>query len=319
MITASTSSTLHGRRDARRRAPRTRALDHLRSASLSPCSSARAQIAARQARALALLHQLEEVGLAPLLDELARRALPSPRGPRRPPCSRAARTCSARRRARRRCGRSRRRRRARSTACRRGSARRRRRCPRRRRAASRYGLPGAELELGVGGDLHVVAERAPCSRAPSSSVARERERCLPSRAGCARSSTLPPSIVPGEPTPTPASVGGLDSAAARRVAQRRLHLGRDIRRAAARRRRPPRRAEHAVILVDDHGLDLRAAEVDAADGHRAIAARMHRRRARRPAARRRAAYCSAALLRVLDRRRAAAWRRPSARAARRCA
>ena len=74
--------------------------------------------AARQAGAPVLLHQLEEVCLAPLR-RLAR-ALPSRRARRRPPCSPACRTCSARRSARRPCGRSRRRRRVPSTPRRRG-------------------------------------------------------------------------------------------------------------------------------------------------------------------------------------------------------
>ncbi len=97
--------------------------------------------ATRQARPAVLLHQLEEIGLAPLLDAACARALPSLRAPRTPPCSRAARMCSAPRRSPRPCDRSRPRRLARATACRRGSARRPRRCPRRRRAASHTARP----------------------------------------------------------------------------------------------------------------------------------------------------------------------------------
>ena len=113
---------------------------------------------------------------------------------------------SARRRARRPCGRSRRRRRGRASACRRGSGRRRRPVPQKTPSIELYGLPGAELELGVGGDVDVVAdphlgpERLRERRA-------ERERCPPSRAGCGppRRRRSPRSVSPGEPTPTPAS------------------------------------------------------------------------------------------------------------------
>ena len=100
---------------------------------------------------------------------------------------------------------------------------------------------------------------------------------VPSQPGRLRALvTLPSSIVPGRADPHPGQRGRLDLGRLGRVAQRRLHLRRHIRRAAARGRRPPSRAEHVVHLVDDHRLDLRPAEIDSAvAGHRAD----HRRRA----------------------------------------
>ena len=99
--------------------------------------SARSQTLEVSRSRAALLHDLEQVRLHPVVVLAARLRLHRRRGPRRPPCSRAVRTGSARRRARRPCGRSRPRPRDRSSACRRGSGRRRPRCPRRRRASSR--------------------------------------------------------------------------------------------------------------------------------------------------------------------------------------
>ena len=127
----------------------------------------------------------------------------------------------------------------------------------------------AELELGVGRDLHVVADRDTAAerRVRASSASGN----VPSQPGRLRALvTLPSSIVPGEPTPTPASDAGLELRRLGRVAQRRLHLRGDISRAALGRRRAPSRAEHVVLVVDDHRLDLGPAEIDSAvAGHRA--------------------------------------------------
>ena len=81
--------------------------------------------------------------------------------------------------------------------------------PQKTPSSERIAAPGAELELGVGRDLHVVAERD--RRAERSPAARRRAgRCPPSRAGCARCVTVPASasIAPGEPTPMPSSADG---------------------------------------------------------------------------------------------------------------
>ncbi len=95
------------------------------------------------------------------------------------------------------------------------------------------GPPGAEAELGVGRDLHVVAERHPTAERRFE-LRRRAGRCLPSPGRLRALVTLPASITPGEPTPTPASSAGSTPAALRRIAQRLLHLRRDIRQAAAR-------------------------------------------------------------------------------------
>ena len=267
MITASTSSTLTAEAIPAPSAATARSIDLGREL-VAVLERARPD-AARQARALVLLHQLEQVGLAALLlVQLAHVRFHRRAARRRPPCSRAARTCSARRRSRR------------------PRARSRRRAPRpvhglpsrisppptpvpqNTPSSESYGAPGAELELGVGRDLHVVADARPCSRAhlracpPAGSE--------PSQPGRLRALvTLPPSIVPGEPTPTPASAAGSTLASAPALAQRRAI-------SAATSAGPPlvgvgRRAEPStlVIVVEDRRLDLRAAEVDpAVVGHR---------------------------------------------------
>ena len=126
------------------------------------------------------------------------------------------------------------------------------------------GTARAERELGVGRDLDVVAEpdlgperlrqrRGEREAAfPIGQIARARHIAAVDRARGADAHA-------GERRRLDAGLlGGL--------AQRRLHLGGDIFRAAARRRRAASRAEHLVIVVDDHRLDLRAAKVDAAVG-----------------------------------------------------
>ncbi len=75
--------------------------------------------------------------------------------------------------------------------------------------------------------------------------------------------------MPGEPTPTCVSCAGSTPGLGGRLAQRGDDRRRDVGGAARRRRRAARLPEHGVLLVDHDGLDLRAAEVDAAAQHRA--------------------------------------------------
>ena len=91
---------------------------------------------------------------------------------------------------------------------------------------------------------------------------------LPSQPGRLRAPETTPvfsSASPGEPTPTPSSVAGLDARpprpprAAPPPSPRRRPAG-----PPAGRRRLARLAEHLAAGVDDRGLDLRPAEVDAA-------------------------------------------------------
>ena len=209
MITASTSSRLMRGRDAG--AERLDGLvDQLGRELVVALERVRPD-RARQPRAAALLHQLEQVGRAVPSRPPCAPGPPSRRGRRTPPCSRAGRTGSARRRSRRPCARSRRRRRARATACRRGSGRRRRRSPRTRRAATSYGrpapssnsasvatwtsLPTNTVRPELGGERRPEREAA----VPAGQVARARDR-----AGLRRRRR------PGEPTPTPCSARGLD-------------------------------------------------------------------------------------------------------------
>ena len=117
------------------------------------------------------------------------------------------------------------------------------------------GLAGAELELGVGGDVDVVAD-------PHRGAERVRERparagsCRSSRAGCwpRRPRRSARSVSPGEPTPIPASesvctpgrLGGLDQRLGHRLGDvlraalgrgRAARLARDL--AGRARRSPP--------------------------------------------------------------------------------
>ena len=97
MTTASTSSRLTA--DAM---PAPRALTARSISSVASGSSMLERVGpdgARQPRAAALLHQLEQVGLGALVDLAPGLEPPSPPAPRRPPCSRAGRTGSGRRRA----------------------------------------------------------------------------------------------------------------------------------------------------------------------------------------------------------------------------
>ena len=72
----------------------------------------------------------------------------------------------------------------------------------------------AELELRVGGDLHVVADADRDPADPSASRRVAASGNVPSQPGRLRALvTFPSSIVPGEPTPIPASSAGSISAA----------------------------------------------------------------------------------------------------------
>ena len=122
--------------------------------------------------------------------------------------------------------------------------------------------PRAEVELGVGGHLHVVAD---ADLGPSALLSLAASGKLPFQPGRLRApDTVPSLTTPGEPAPTPASAAGSSSAA---LAASRS----DCSIAAATSSGPPSvgvgrrgRAEHGADLVDDDGLDLRAAEVDPA-------------------------------------------------------
>ena len=96
--------------------------------------------------------------MRPFSTQLARRALPSTRAPRRPPCSHADRTCSARRRSPRPRARSRppRPRPVQGLPSRISPPPTP--VPQNTPSSESYEPAGAELELGVGRDLHVVAD-----------------------------------------------------------------------------------------------------------------------------------------------------------------
>ena len=142
------------------------------------------------------------------------------------------------------------------------TGRRRRRCPRRRRAAREL-ASGAELELGFGRDLDVVADPDRGAELVFERLG-EREAAVPAGQVLRRETTpVFSSASPGEPTPTPAS------SRSRRRRPRRPRASprpspRRRPRAAARRRRVARFAEHLALGVDDGGLDLRPTEVDPA-------------------------------------------------------
>ena len=101
---------------------------------------------------------------------------------------------------------------------------------------------------------------------PSASFSVSASGKLPSQSGRFLAEETTPvfsSASPGEPTPTPSSAAVSTPASLGRLAQRRGHLRGDVRRAAAGRRRAARFALDVAAGVDDHGLDLGAAEVDA--------------------------------------------------------
>ena len=214
-----------------------------------------------------LLHQLEEVGLVRPPRAGGAPRLPSPRGRRRPPCSRlrphghlapprlttmwpispAAPRPSQ------------------------GLPSRTRPpptpVPQKTPIRLRELAPGAEVELGVGRDLDVVADPDRRCRASSSQCLGRAGSCRPSRAGCGAAGDGAGLLV-GVARRADADAGQrrrsrrpAASAASRSAAA--IAVG-DVRRAAAGRRRVARFAEHLAVGVDDRGLDLGAAEVDAA-------------------------------------------------------
>src|SRR4051812_8006939 len=123
---------------------------------------------------------------------------------------------------------------------------------------------GPELELGVGGDLHVVAERDGCAarllqRPAQVEAAAPSRQVLGAGHGAGRVVDL---------------AGGADADADQRrglyarALGRLLQSGGDLRRNAGRtslgRGRAARLPGHLVVVVDDDRLDLRPAEIDAA-------------------------------------------------------
>ena len=124
-------------------------------------------------------------------------------------------------------------------------------------------LAGAELELGVGGDVDVVGDPHLARRARPASVVAEREAPLPAGqvAGLGDVAGLLVGVAgradpdPGERVGLhPGRVGGLDH---------RLPSPRRRPRAALGRRRAAGLAPDLALRGDDRGLDLRPAEVDA--------------------------------------------------------
>ena len=126
--------------------------------------------------------------------------------------------------------------------------------------------PGAEVELGFGRDLDVVADPHLGARAPSRAL-RRAGSCPPSRAGCGRRRrrrSCRRRRRASRPRPRSSSLG-LDARrprpprAARPPSPRRRPPGRP--RSASGWRASP---QHLAAGVDDRRLDLRPAEVDAA-------------------------------------------------------
>src|SRR4051812_40101745 len=138
---------------------------------------------------------------------------------------------------------------------------------------------GAELELGVGRHLHVVAE--PHGRAdPSSEVLAQREGAFPA-GQVARAGDGPVVLVDRarRADPDAGQLGGLDAGGLRGLAQRARHRLRDVSRAALGRGGLAVLAQHLAVVVDDDGLDLRAAEIDAAAHAQAFGAQAYSGRA----------------------------------------
>ena len=124
--------------------------------------------------------------------------------------------------------------------------------------------PGAEVELGFGRDLDVVADphrgtELVFERRP------EREAAVPAGQVLGRGDDAGLLVgVAGRADPDPGQVLAAHSGGLGRLPHRRRHLPGDVRRAAAGRGRVPRFAEDLALGVDDRGLDLGPAEVDAA-------------------------------------------------------
>ena len=131
------------------------------------------------------------------------------------------------------------------------------------------GTAGAEAELALGRDLHVVAD--PNRRPEALAEPRpELELILPagqvSRLGDGSGASVHD---PRGADPDSGQRARLDPRRLRRLPHRLGHLLGDVLGASRRRRRPARLAEHLPPAVDDHGLDLGATEVDAAAGDHA--------------------------------------------------
>jgi hypothetical protein len=123
---------------------------------------------------------------------------------------------------------------------------------------------GAELELRVGRHLDVVAEP---DRHAERGVQRgaQVEHAVPVRQVLGAGDRTGVVVdLARRADPDALEVGRHDLRLGRRLAQRVGDRVRDVLRAALGRRRPARAADHLVVVVDDHRLDLRAAEVDAA-------------------------------------------------------
>src|SRR5215203_628281 len=123
--------------------------------------------------------------------------------------------------------------------------------------------PGAEVELGFGRDLDVVADLHLGSERVAE-VLGEREAALPAwEVAGSRDDAGLLVCVAGGADPDPDQVLGLDAGGLRRLAQRLRHRRGYVLRPAAGRRRSPRLADRLASPVDYRRLDLGAAEVDA--------------------------------------------------------
>jgi hypothetical protein len=123
---------------------------------------------------------------------------------------------------------------------------------------------GAEVELGFGRDLDVVADP---DLGPQLllQLCGEREAAFPVGQVFRRGDDAGLLVgVAGRADADPGKLAALDPGFLRRVLERRGHRRRNVLGSAAGRRRPPRLPDHVATAVDDRGLDLGAAEVDAA-------------------------------------------------------
>ena len=122
--------------------------------------------------------------------------------------------------------------------------------------------PGAEVELGLGRDLDVVADPHLGPQFFLEGL-RQREAAFPVGQVFGRGDD--PGLlvgVAGRADSDALERRRLDSGLLRRLAQRLGHLLGDSGGATIGRRRPPRFALDVAARVDDHGLDLGAAEID---------------------------------------------------------
>ncbi len=121
--------------------------------------------------------------------------------------------------------------------------------------------PGAEVELGLGRDLDVVADPDLGAEGFPQAL-RERKASLPARqvAGVGDDAGLLVDVA-RRADADPLQGRGLDPRLFGRLAQRRRHLVGHVLRSAAGGRRPPRLARDSAGGVDDRRLDLRPAQV----------------------------------------------------------